>query len=289
LSSRLCGARTWLHVQDFEVDAAFELGLLKSQGLRASASRLERALMRRFDRVSSISHRMLDRLRDKGVGESRIRLLPNWVDTTQIRPLTGEIALRTELGLPPDRPVLLYSGNMGVKQGLELLVAVAREFAGDAAPLFVFCGDGAVRAGIEAAARDLPNVRFLPLQPLERFNELLNLASVHLLPQRADAEDLVMPSKLTAIMASGRPVIAAARAGTELARVAAEGGLVVQPGSAPAFAAAIQRLLGDAALRERFGHSGRAYALAHWSRDAVLERMQAEFDSALHKSDTSAG
>jgi colanic acid biosynthesis glycosyl transferase WcaI len=278
LAAKLCGAKAWLHVQDFEVDAAFELGLVRAGALRRAVLAAERALMRGFDRVSNISERMLGRLLDKGVDRGRAFLFPNWVDMSLIHPLAEAAALRAELGLGPDQRVVLYSGNMGEKQGLEIILEVARGFE-DPQVLFLMCGDGAVRQRLEAAAADLANVRFIPLQPLARLNELLNLAEVHLLPQRAAAEDLVMPSKLTGIMASGRPVVATAAAGSDVARIAREGGIVVAPGDAPALAAGLRRLLGDAALRRQLGASGRAYALANWERDAVLQRAFDELQS----------
>jgi len=278
LAARLCGAQAWLHVQDFEIDAAFELGLLRAGALRRAILSAERALMRGFDRVSNISERMLAKLLEKGVDQRRVFLFPNWVDMSLIRPLEGANTLRAELGIAADARVLLYSGNMGEKQGLDLIIDAARSFE-ESPALFLLCGDGAVRARLEAAAAGLSNVRFIPLQPLPRLNELLNLAEVHLLPQRAAAEDLVMPSKLTAIMASGRPVVATARAGSEVARAAREGGIVVSPGDTPAFASAIRRLLADDSLRRQLGAAGRAYALTNWEREAVLQRAFDELQS----------
>jgi colanic acid biosynthesis glycosyl transferase WcaI len=281
LGARIAGAQSWLHVQDFEVDAAFDLGLLRNDRLRRFAFGAEHWLMRRFDRVSSISGAMLGKLRDKGVEPERISFFPNWVDTQRIQPVTSENRLRVELGIGPATTVLLYSGNMGEKQGLGLLVDVARLFAGSADVLFLLCGDGAAKRRTMQAAEGLVNVRFMALQPLERLNELLNLADVHLLPQRAEAEDLVMPSKLTAIMASGRPVVASARPGTDVARAAAAGGLVVAPGDTAAFGEAIRRLLSDAGLRADLGRAGRVYAMANWDREAVLRSMQAELEASL--------
>ena len=271
LAAKLCGARAWLHVQDFEIDAAFDLGLVRRGLLQRLVLAAERWLMRSFDRVSNISARMLTKLQEKGVDQKRIVFFPNWVDMSLIRPLEAANALRAELGIPSATRVLLYSGNMGEKQGLEIVLEVARRIP---APdvLFLLCGDGVARPRLEAAAAELGNVRFIPLQSLSRLNELMNLADVHLLPQRAAAEDLVMPSKLTAIMASGRPVVATARNGSDVARASAEGGIVVAPGDAEAFAAAIHRLLDDEALRHRLGASGRAYASANWERDLVLQR-----------------
>ena len=230
--ARLGGARAWLHVQDFEVDAAFDLGLLKGDGIKRLVLGAERWLMRRFDRVSTISQRMHQRLLDKGVLPAKAVLAPNWVDISAITPMpTGQSAagsFRAELGIAPDAVVALYSGNMGGKQGLELLADVAelcQAQAGPAQPaiVFVFCGNGAGRADLVQRCAGLAHVHFLDLQPMERLNALLAMADVHLLPQRADAADLVMPSKLTGMLASGRPVLATAHPGTELALVVAGG------------------------------------------------------------------
>src|SRR5262245_26901199 len=158
LAARLCGARAWLHVQDLEVDAAFDLGFLRNGWLRRMTLGVERLLMRRFDRVTSISRRMLDRLREKGVAEARLGFLPNWVDTNLIKPLRGGNTLRASLGVTADTRVLLYAGNMGEKQGLEAIVEVAREFEPLDKALFLMCGDGAARPRIEHAAAGLSNV-----------------------------------------------------------------------------------------------------------------------------------
>ena len=272
-AARLGRARAWLHIQDFEVDAAFDMGILRSHRLRTLVTRVERWLMRRFDRVSTISERMLDRLADKGVAPANRFLFPNWVDTELIRPISDISRLRAEFDIPADRIVLLYSGNMGRKQGLELIIEVAKLLSNTPEYLFLLCGDGAAREELEAQAGTLPNVRFLPLQPLERFNELLNLADIHLLPQRADAEDLVMPSKLTAMLASGRPVIATARAGSQVAEVVGGCGQVVMPGDRQAFLAAVQRLGRSPEERQRLGLAGRTFAVEHWSKHRVLSRM----------------
>jgi colanic acid biosynthesis glycosyl transferase WcaI len=285
LAALVSGARSWLHVQDFEVDAAFDLGLLRAPLLRRLVLGMERWLMRRFDHVSSISDAMRTKLRAKGVREERIALFPNWVDTALIRPTGPDNALREELKIGPETQVILYSGNMGEKQGLDLILDVARCFSSDRDVLFVLCGDGAVRPRIDQAAADLTNVRLIPLQPHSRLNELLNLAVIHLLPQRAAAEDLVLPSKLTAIMASGRPVVAAARSGSDVARSAGEGGIVVPPGDVSAFERAIRHLLEDDALRARLGAAARAYARQNWERDRVLQQTFARLPTFASSSE----
>ncbi|MFX4309536.1 glycosyltransferase, partial [Acinetobacter soli] len=142
---------------------------------------------------------------------------------------------------------------------------------------FVFCGNGAGRADLEAACSNLTNVLFLDLQPLERLSELLGLADIHLLPQRADAADLVMPSKLTGMMASGRAVVATATMNTELGHVVAvdaKCGIIVEPENAEAMKAAIVRLADSTNERIEFGLNGRAYAEQVLNKYKILKKFE---------------
>ena len=276
------GSASWLHVQDFEVDAAFELGLLPAQGpIHDAALRVENFFVFAFDRVSGISARMVDRALAKGVPPERAILFPNWVDVDAIRPLNrppSENFIRRELSAQvpgiEDKIILLYSGNMGAKQGLEVLAPLAESFRDDPRVHFLLCGDGAFRKRLEEMVVHLPNVTMLPLQPLSRLNELLNAADIHLLPQRASAADLVMPSRLSAMLASGRPVIATAHPGTQVAQVVEGRGLPIPAEDSVALHAAVLLLLEDPALRQRLGHSAREYAVEHLGKQQVLERFE---------------
>ena len=276
LVARLCGARAWLHIQDFEVDAAFELGLLRGRTLRKWVAALERWLLRRFDVVSSISERMVALLGVKGVASGKALLFPNWVDISAITPLPGVSPFRAELGLAPDAVVVLYAGNMGNKQGLELLPQVAAMLLPRTDIQFVFCGNGAGRSDLVHACAGFTNVRFLDLQPLERLNDLLGLADVHLLPQRAGAADLVMPSKLTGMLASGRAILATASPETQISYVLEGCGLVVPPESPETVAEGLRRLADDAPMRARMGKAVRAYAEQHLDRERVMRRVVGE-------------
>jgi colanic acid biosynthesis glycosyl transferase WcaI len=274
LTARLSGAKSWLHVQDFETDAAFELGLLKSSRLRSMALWLEQKCMRGFDRVSTISEKMLLRLTKKRLDPFRCLLFPNWVDTGTIFPLQTPSCLRGELRIPHDAIVALYSGTMAQKQGLDMLADAVRKLESRPELHFVFCGDGAAKPILAGLAAEMKNVHLLHLQPLERLNDLLNLADIHLLPQRADAADLVMPSKLTGMLASGRPVVASAAIGTQLAQALDGRGIVVPPGDVSAFAWAIGELASHPTLREKLGRNARAYAVSDLDRNVVLRRFE---------------
>ena len=291
LIARATGAGAWLHVQDYEVDAAFDLGLLPPEGpVHTLALGLERYFTRAFDRVSSISPMMVARAEQKGVALQRSVLFPNWVDVEAIQPESeGERNIfREELGLA-GKIILLYSGNMGNKQGLESLAPLAASFGEEVSVHFLFCGDGAFRPQLEVLAAGLRNVTLLPLQPVKRLNALLNAADIHLLPQRAGAADLVMPSKLTGMLSSGRPVLATADRGTMLAEVISgveEGGaalgLTVSPGDAEGLREAAKRLIESSALRHTQGRNARRYAVLRLSKGEVLARFEEQLQHLGH-------
>lgn len=279
LVARLSGAKAWLHVQDFELEAATRLGMIASgHPLTRWADRLERRLLGAFQRVSTISHRMLTRLEHKGVKPESAYLLPNWVDINTIFPLPdGGQAARKSLKLPLEKVIVLYAGNMGSKQGLEILVEAAWGLRKNSAIHFVVCGEGSARADLERSSREMRNIQFLPLQPPEKLNELLNAADIHVLPQRADAADLVMPSKLLGILASGKVVIATASANTEIGNVVGQVGVLVPPGDLPAFCEAILELGISPQVRARLGMKGRAYVCKHWNMEQVLGQAEQQF------------
>ena len=273
--ARLTGAKAWLHVQDYEVDAAFDLGLLKSARAARIAYWIERLIMRRFDVVSSISNQMVQRAVSKGVDTAKTAFLPNWVDTRDIFPLGRVSEYRETLGIPARNTVVLYSGNMGAKQGIETLADAAAALAARDDISFVFCGNGAARDDLVKRCEGLRNCRFLPLQPASSLNELLNVADIHVLPQRSDAADLVMPSKLTGMLASGGAVIAMARPGTALHEAVADTGVIVPPENTGALVEAIQTLAEDGARRAALGAAGRRYAETMFSPLSTLLTLDA--------------
>ena len=272
--ARLTGAKAWLHVQDFEVDAALQLGLFRMPGSGRLLRWIESFLFRRFDRCSTISEMMLKFLKTRSGKPARCLLFRNWVDLRTIHPLDKPSCFRQELELEPHQKVALYSGNMGEKQGLEIIVEAARMLQYRKDLVFVLCGNGAAADRIRDLGNHLPNIRWLTVQPTEQLNSLLNLADIHLLPQRADAADIVMPSKLTGMLASGRPVVATATAGTQISNVVETCGLTVEPGNPDDFAAAILQLTDNANLRAQLGNRARVIAESELCMEEVLQRFE---------------
>jgi colanic acid biosynthesis glycosyl transferase WcaI len=274
LASRLCGARAWLHVQDFEIESAFTLNLLSGAPLQRCAEWIERLFLGRFDCISTISPRMIARLANK-VSSPQLVEFRNWVDTAVIRPEDRPTPLRAELQVSPQSIVALYSGNMALKQGLETLIDAARLLETKRPDIvFVICGDGPKRDDLMQQSKGLANVRFLDLQPSERMSELLSTADIHLLLQRAEMADLVLPSKLAPMLASGRPILATATPGTQLAAEVDGAGVVVPAHDPPSMVAAITRLADDPALRRRLGDVGRVLAKNRWDKNAILGRLE---------------
>ena len=236
---------------------------------------VERKILRSFDCVSTISPPMLDRLAAKGVDRERIREVRNWTDTTQIAPGNRHTRFQKELHLDDSHFVGLYSGTMSNKQGLELIIEAAKSLdRTDSAIRFVLCGDGPHKAMLQSLAEGLTNVRFLGLQAGDSFAELLKIADFHMIPQKDEAADLVLPSKLGGIFATGQPVIAMAKPGTGLATEVAGAGLIIPPGDAAALAAAAQTLADNPKLCLSLGNDARKKALLRWDKTEILGTLE---------------
>lgn len=272
--SKFSGAKCWLHIQDFEIDAAFNLNMLKNNFLRKVFITFEKFVMSKFDIVSTISSKMITSLHEKGVDENKAVLFENWVDTKNIYPVEAENYYRIKYGIKKDDIVCLYSGNLGKKQGLEIIIDSADKLTNYKKIKFVICGQGSALADLKNKAINLKNVLWLPLQPTENLNTLLNMANIHLLPQLPGAADVVMPSKLTGMLSSGRPVIATAEVGTQIDKIVSECGVVVRPGALDDFVSAILDLAYDKYYRDALGKQARKYAVDFLGYDNILKHFE---------------
>lgn len=274
LAAKLCGARTVLHVQDLEVDAAFAVGHLKSLGtLRSLAFRFERFCLRGFDRIVTIGKVMADRLAGKVADEVPISIVRNWVDLDSKGSDGARDAYRDELGLPRDAVVALYSGNIGPKQGLNVIVDAARLLRERSNIVFAIAGDGPGLAGLRESAAGLDNIRFLPFQPAERFSDFLAACDMHLLPQQATVASLVVPSKLGAMLVSGRPIIVTAEPDTEIAQFVRGVSQIVPPADPTALAGAVGRIADGGTADVSAAQAAMAECLSHHRAFEELEQI----------------
>lgn len=279
LASWAHDASVVFHVQDLQPDAAVGLGMLNPGRFTRALYALERFAYHHAWRVSGISRGMIAAFTAKGVPPEKCLLFPNGI---RLAPLPARDGFRRKHGFQHDDLLAVYSGNMGVKQGLDFIVQAARGLT-DPRIKIVLCGEGADRDRIAWHARDLANVRLLSLLPEEEYRQLLADTDVALITQVAGSGSAFFPSKLLPALAAERPVLSVADEDSELARATAESGAGwnVLPGDTPAFLSALMRLANDPETRARQGRAGRA-----WVERFELSRVHAEFIAAVEKAGT---
>ncbi|WMJ73290.1 WcaI family glycosyltransferase [Cytophagaceae bacterium ABcell3] len=235
------------HVQDLQVDAARDLGMLKNKFFLNLLLGIEKYIIKKASGVSSISPGMKRKILAKGGLENNYIDLPNWSDTEFVRPISKECSMRKEFGYGKEDKVILYSGNMGSKQGLEVVLEVAEQFSGRKDVHFLMAGEGAGKKALkEAAARKgLQNMQFVGLQPYEKLPEFLAVADLHLVVQKKAASDLVLPSKLMSILSAGGVPVVTALPGTSLYDLVRDRslGFIAEPESETALFEAVSKAL----------------------------------------------
>jgi len=280
LLSRLTGAKSLLHIQDFELDAMLGLGLAKNGRLKAAVCQaIETFFMRRFNAVSSISHSMLARAGNKTRQSVPLHFFPNWVDTDFIKSGVDASAFRRRWGLSDTAQIVLYSGNLGKKQGLDLLLQAAKQLSSEPDVVFLVLGEGVEKQTLieQAEQLDLRNIRFESLQPYQDLPALMALADVHLVIQKKGAADAVLPSKLTTILAAGGYALITAEAETELGLLCEQyPGIAerVEPENLEQFVASLKNMLNAAKTgRPKVNMKARQYAVENLRKEAILQNF----------------
>jgi len=275
------GAVSWLHMQDFEVEAALATGLLP-RPVASAGARFEKAVVSKFAQASSISPRMISKVAGLRKDGAPVHELRNWAEPLVGGGTSNGASMRRKLGLPKGT-VALYSGNLARKQGVGAILEAASALSGKKDLHIVVCGAGPAAPEVEQASARLPNLHFRPLQPREDLPHLMAMADLHLLPQIAAAADLVLPSKLANMLASGRPVVAIADKGTSLAQEVEGCGAVVSTGDSAGFATAIASLADAPEQRSALGMTARDRAARNWSRQAILAQFGEALEQAIEE------
>jgi colanic acid biosynthesis glycosyl transferase WcaI len=270
-----------IKLTDLASDAALATGILKDGLVIQLARVFERFVYRRAEAIICLCQGFVDKLTAHDITPERLHLIPDWGDTQNIRPIEGESSFRKKNGLPTNQLLVMYSGNMGKKQGLTNIVQAAELSRNEPEIMWLLVGEGEERALLqrEILDRNLGSINLLPLQPAESLPQMYSAADVLLLNQRASVEDSVIPSKLLTYMAAGRAVLAAVSEKSEAARQIrrAECGLVVPAEDPAAVVEALLSLRRDPALRAELGANGRAYAEKHFTKQKVLQKYDEFF------------
>ncbi|RDV28124.1 colanic acid biosynthesis glycosyltransferase WcaI [Alteromonas aestuariivivens] len=274
LFCKLTGTKLVMHIQDYELDAMLGLGMAGDGTLAKLLRKVESWFLKRMDVVSSISFSMLERAKQKGVPEDRLVFFPNWSDINFVSPQTPSQEFRERIGIEPSEKIVLYAGNMGKKQGLEIILDAAKEFSDDEKVRFLLVGAGAQAQELKETTKQLglTNVSYLPLQAWEDVPAMLAMADVHLVIQKKGAADAVLPSKLTNILAAGGNSIVTAEAGTELGIIHEKNpGIytLVEPENPEAFILALRENL--ELVSNAHNEVARTYAENNLDKHAIIE------------------
>jgi glycosyltransferase involved in cell wall biosynthesis len=264
-----------VNVQDLFPQNAIDMGLLKNRALIRCFEWIENYVYRKADGLIVMSEGNREFVADRGAALERVHVVPNWVDTKSIRPGKRLNDFRREHNLG-DKFVVLFGGTMGWSQGLDVVVEAARLCQQDQDIVWVLVGEGIEKTRLMESASDLLNIQFLPMQSKEKYPEVLAASDVCLVTLHPDVATPAVPSKISTIMAAGRPVVAAFPAGdaTRLIR-GANCGVVVAPGDATALAQAVVRLRSAQGAREEMGASGRTHVSEKLSRESSTEGFEA--------------
>lgn len=269
------------HVQDMQPDAAVGLGMLRAGSFTKALYALEGFAYRHAARLSGITRGMLASFRGKGVPESKLVYFPNAIELSTIPPRAELGQLRRKFEFGADEFLALYAGNLGVKQGLGVLIDAAR-LVHNPRIRIVICGDGAQRDALAGRMRELalPNVTMLPLQAGDDYVSLLLDVNLCFITQQAGSGNSFFPSKLLGLLAHSKPVITVAAPSCELAQSVTEGGFGVNipPGQPEEVAKLLDQLADDPARLASFGAAGRKY-VEQFEKRRVFESFARELDS----------
>jgi len=269
------GSPNVMNTQDLYPDVAVRLGVLKNGAIISLCHRLEHYLYRSASRVVPIGVRMAECIEAKGILPSKVEIIPNWMDTNLIHPMSKVTPFSREHRIL-DKFVVMYSGNIGLSQGLENVVKAAALTQDLKDALYLFIGGGANLDSLKKLVdeHELNNVKFFPYQPKERLSESLSAADVHLLPLKKGLSMFAVPSKVYGIMASARPFIASVDEDSEISTIVKEArcGIRVAPEDPLALAEAVRSLYYDRSKLDSLGRNGRVYLEHRVTRSICVER-----------------
>jgi colanic acid biosynthesis glycosyl transferase WcaI len=283
-----------VNINDLAAQAASDVGILGSGFIRRALERFEYAAYARAAGATVLCKSFSEALRNNGYPVNRIRLIRSPVDLNQVRPVPQQRHFRTRLGIPDNAFVLLFSGSMGLKQGLSNVIKAAHRLITlglmPGTICWVLVGDGETRDSLVRSVREHrleQQVVLLPFQPENALSEMYAAADVLLLNQIGAVKDTVVPSKLLTYMAAGRPVLAAVNRSSQGAEILrqANGGIIVKPDDPDALVSGAEALLkAPKAALEAMATRNRLYAEQHFDQHKILAAHEQFIQELLHDS-----
>jgi colanic acid biosynthesis glycosyl transferase WcaI len=287
--SRLWNIPYVFHVPDLQPDAAVDLAMLSRGPLVSGLYTLERFAYNNAALISTLTEPMRQRIISKGIQPHKVKVFSDWPAPELFRIALDDngAGFRRQHGLK-ERFLLLHCGNMGHKQGLDVVLDAAQLSRSDPQIIYLLVGSGAAAASLKegASRRALPNVRFLPLQTQADYLDLLAATNVALITQRRVVADIVFPSKTLTLMAAGRPLIASVNAESEIANVVrvARAGLVVTPEDPLALFQGVEMLRNRPIERQTMALHAREYGRTRWDRSRILSETATQLEALVSSS-----
>ena len=267
-----------LNVQDILPEAAVRIGLLKNKWMIRTLAALEKFAYRSAHTISVIADGFRENLVNKGVPVNKIVCIPNWVNVNFIYPLPKQNNSWISSHQLDGKFVVLYSGNIALTQGLETVIEAAVCLRHIREIVFVIVGESIALQRLQkyCLLNGADNVLLLPLQPREKLPEMLAASDVGLIVQKRNVISFNMPSKIPLLLASGRPIVGSVPASGTAAKAIkiSGGGIIVEPESPDAMAAAVHDLYANPTLGARLGNAGRQFAEENYSLEQALNRYE---------------
>ncbi|QKQ76689.1 glycosyltransferase family 4 protein [Nostoc sp. TCL240-02] len=267
-----------LNVQDILPEAAVRIGLLKNKWMIRTLAALEKFAYRTSHTISVIADGFRENLMNKGVPVNKIVCIPNWVNVNFIHPLPKKNNFWISSHQLDGKFIVLYSGNIALTQGLETVIEAAVCLRHIREIIFVIVGESTALQRLQeyCLLHGADNVLLLPLQPREKLPEMLAAADVGLIVQKRNVISFNMPSKIPLLLASGRPIVGSVPATGTAARAIklSGGGIIVEPESPAAMAAAVHDLYANPTLCTKLGNAGRQFAEENYSLEQALDRYE---------------
>ncbi|AHM62224.1 group 1 glycosyl transferase [Flammeovirgaceae bacterium 311] len=274
---KLKNTRLLYHIHDMQIEAARDLKMIKSDKFINALFKVEKYIIEQCDDITCVGEGMVRKTQVKT--DKEVALFPNWVDTSQFYPLTDKAALKEEIGFLATDKIILYSGAIGEKQGLHVILEAAKALERHQNWKFLICGSGPYKEKLKGMAEelDITNVIFCPLQPIETFNKFMNAADVHLVVQKVSACDLVMPSKLITILAVGGLALVTANSGSGLHSVVDRHniGLLVEAENTEALIEGIRKAVEED--NEKIKKNARFFAEVFLSVDGIMGSFESKY------------
>lgn len=274
LACLIKGRKFVFHVQDLQPDAAAGLLMLKQGIFLEVLYALEKFAYQNAQVVSAISAQMCDLIAQKGISKAKITLFPNWVEFDYTVSRSG--TWKSKMGIDSNNSLVTYAGNMGVKQGLPVILEAAKLLRNK--PItFAIAGNGVEVDKLAKLKTDnsLDNVILLDVLPEDEHTQFLQDSDICLIPQKKGAATAFLPSKLLKMLALGRPILAITENEGALALALAEGGfgVRVEPDDEKVLAEALENLLAESGKRSLMSEKARLY-VKQFSKEEVLGKFR---------------